>query len=160
MRQPGSRVVVVTGRALADPPALGVPVAMELPPGVSDLLAVAAPPTGEYVRSTLKRAWYTPAWVPDFDILDFDGGVELRARGRHKGLVVRRVLAESGREALAAYLGDDRTDEDAFAVIRGRGCGVLVRPAWRPSRARVWLRPPDDLTQFLECWRDCGRRLH
>jgi trehalose-phosphatase len=208
MQQPGSRVVVVTGRALTDPPALGVRRAPEIwgahgwewwAPGSGPVVMEPAAPTRDrllaaaarvqplarwgariepkpasvavhwrgldagvagQVREALARAWGGRARAHDLELLEFDGGAELRARGRNKGSVVRRVLAESGREALAAYLGDDRTDEDAFAAIRGRGCGVLVRPAWRPTQARVWLRPPEDLKAFLERWLDCGRRLH
>ena len=67
--------------------------------------------------------------------------------------MVREVLA-SAPHAAAAYLGDDHPDEDAFAAIRGRGCGVLVRPQWRRTHATLWLRPPAGLIRFLERWRD------
>lgn len=86
------------------------------------------------------------------ELLDFDGGVELRARGRDKGDVVREVLA-GGADA-AAYLGDDATDEDAFAAIRGRGLGALVSPQLRATRADLWLSPPRGLLEFLERWLD------
>ncbi len=209
MRQPGSRVVLVTGRALdTDAPPLGLPQVPEmwgahgwqwcrpggapvaLEPAMSTrerLLAAAARvqplarwgarierkpasvavhwrgldrTSAERVREALACAWSSVARMCGLELLEFDGGAELRARGRNKGSVARQVLAQCGRETLAAYLGDDRTDEDAFAAIRGRGCGVLVRPVWRRSQARVWLRPPEDLMAFLERWRDCGRQLH
>ena len=88
---------------------------------------------------------------------DFDGGIELRAPGRHKGFVVDTVLSEMGGETAAAYLGDDTTDEDAFKAIRGRGIGVLVRPQFRPTTADYWLRPPAELLRFLQQWHEaCG----
>ncbi|HYX19436.1 MAG TPA: trehalose-phosphatase, partial [Thermoanaerobaculia bacterium] len=82
----------------------------------------------------------------------FDGGLELRPRGFHKGLVVQRAFAEFGTDAAVAYLGDDATDEDAFAALRGRGLPVLVRGAPRRTRADARLRPPDEVLEFLEAW--------
>lgn len=83
---------------------------------------------------------------------EFDGGLELRPRAFHKGLVVERAFAELGSEAAVAYLGDDRTDEDAFAALRGRGLPVLVRAAPRRTRAEEWLRPPAEVLEFLSGW--------
>jgi trehalose-6-phosphatase len=51
-----------------------------------------------------------------------------------------------------AYLGDDRTDEDAFKALAGRGLAVLVREELRPTAAAVWLRPPVELLDFLQRW--------
>lgn len=82
----------------------------------------------------------------------FDGGLELRPRGFHKGLVVERAFAELGEDAAVAYLGDDATDEDAFAAVRGRGLPVLVRREPRRTRAEVCLRPPGEVLEFLEAW--------
>ncbi len=83
---------------------------------------------------------------------DFDGGIELRAPGRDKGYAVDAVLAEMPAHTATAYLGDDVTDDDAFQAIRGRGIGVLVRPEFRASRADFWLRPPQELLDFLRRW--------
>jgi trehalose 6-phosphate synthase/trehalose 6-phosphate phosphatase len=63
---------------------------------------------------------------------------------------VRRLLAESGPDAAVFYLGDDATDEDAFAVLKNRGISVLVRPEPRPSRADWHLVPPAELLAFLD----------
>ncbi len=84
---------------------------------------------------------------------DFDGGIELRLPGRDKGYAVDAVLAEMPAQTAAAYLGDDATDEDAFRAIRGRGIGVLVRREFRASRADFWLKPPEQLLDFLRQWR-------
>ena len=88
----------------------------------------------------------------------FDGGIELRAPGCDKGRAVRQVLDELGDRASVAYLGDDHTDEDAFAALRGRGLGVLVRPRWRATAADLWLRPPEGLRAFLARWADVRER--
>jgi trehalose 6-phosphate phosphatase len=84
-------------------------------------------------------------------LLQFDGGLELRG-GRDKGDAVRMILAETADNAPIAYLGDDTTDEDAFAALTGRGLGVLVRREWRPGAAQIWLRPPVQLREFLAAW--------
>jgi trehalose 6-phosphate phosphatase len=85
-------------------------------------------------------------------LLPFDGGLELRAPGKTKGDAVSAILAEFGKGVAAAYLGDDQTDENAFRAIKGRGLAVLVRPEPRPTLADVWLRPPDELVEFLRDW--------
>ena len=86
-------------------------------------------------------------------IVAFDGGLEFRPAGRHKGQVIDRVFEELDRDPAVAYLGDDATDEDAFEALRGRGLAVLVRRAPRPTRADAWLKPPEELRDFLERWR-------
>ncbi len=91
--------------------------------------------------------------------LDFDGGLELRAAGVHKGQAVETILGEEGPDACLAYLGDDLTDEDAFQAVKGHGLGVLVRDEPRPSAASLWLRPPGELLEFLEVWLRTGREL-
>jgi len=91
---------------------------------------------------------------PGFELHPFDEGLELRVGGRDKGDAVRAVLAESGGEVAAAYLGDDLTDEDAFRAIQGKGLGVLVRRALRETAADLWLEPPDELHAFLERWQE------
>lgn len=86
------------------------------------------------------------------ELHEFDGGLELRVPGRHKGDAVRTVLDELPDGAAVAYLGDDRTDEDAFEALDGRGLRVLVRPERRPTEADVWVRPPEGLLAFLRRW--------
>ncbi|HEY7097162.1 MAG TPA: trehalose-phosphatase [Terriglobales bacterium] len=107
------------------------------------------------VRTTRDRV--LRAWRPLLDeyqvrLLEFDGGLELRASEWSKGSAVSTILNELGEEAAVAYLGDDSSDEDAFAALKGRGLSVLVRPEQRTSAADVWLRPPEGLTEFLREW--------
>jgi trehalose-6-phosphatase len=85
-------------------------------------------------------------------LLGFDGGVELRPEGQGKAMVVRTVLDELGPGASIAYLGDDRTDEDAFGALADRGLAVLVRSEPRPTNAAAWIRPPEELRRFLGDW--------
>ena len=83
---------------------------------------------------------------------EFDGGLEIRWRGRSKGDAVRTILQEVPGGTVTAYLGDDRTDEDAFEALGAGGWSILVRETWRPTRARAWIRPPDELLDFLDRW--------
>ncbi len=95
--------------------------------------------------SVIAQGW-------QLNLKEFDGGVELRLPTRDKGDAVRTVLEETDSKGLAAYLGDDLTDEDAFAAIKGRGIGVLVRDKLRPTAADLWIRPPNELLEFLNLW--------
>lgn len=84
----------------------------------------------------------------------FDGGLELRAEHLSKAEAVRTCLRDYGPDHVAvAYLGDDQTDEDAFAALADQGVSVLVRSAWRDTRASLWLVPPEELLQFLRRWK-------
>jgi trehalose-phosphatase len=87
---------------------------------------------------------------------DFDGGIELRAAGRDKGYAVRTLADESSADAAFAYLGDDLTDEDAFKAVPDNGAAVLVRAQFRPSAADLWIRPPDELLEFLTRWQEAA----
>jgi len=106
----------------------------------------------EAARAALIDRWERRARSLGLETLEFDAGIELRPRGGHKGLVVEETLARLGEEACVAYLGDDRTDEDAFRALGRRGLSVLVRAEKRPTSAHVWIRPPDELLAFLSEW--------
>ncbi|MEW5924967.1 MAG: hypothetical protein AB1746_13365, partial [Candidatus Zixiibacteriota bacterium] len=51
-----------------------------------------------------------------------------------------------------AYLGDDMTDEDAFSALPDSALSVLVRPEYRETKARKWIRPPEELLEFFDRW--------
>jgi trehalose 6-phosphate phosphatase len=109
------------------------------------------------IREALPQLWEPLAANGDVELLPFDGGVELRARGCNKQHAVKAVLSESPGEAAVAYLGDDLTDEEAFEAVKPHGLAVLVRPEFRETAADLWIRPPRELLAFLRRWRDaCG----
>ncbi|WP_243438191.1 trehalose-phosphatase [Fundidesulfovibrio soli] len=83
-----------------------------------------------------------------FELHPFDGGLELRLPGASKATAIRSLLEEHP-EALVIYLGDDRTDEDAFKALKGRGIGVLVSARPHASEASFWIRPPQELLALL-----------
>lgn len=104
------------------------------------------------VREDALARWQPLAGAAGVEVLPFDGGLELRAKGHTKAHAVHAVLAETAADGVAAYLGDDMTDEDAFRAIRPRGLAVLVRDELRETAADVWLRPPQELASFLQLW--------
>ncbi len=112
------------------------------------------PSSVEQFRAIAQERWAGPASRAGLVIREFDGGIEIRVPGRDKGIAVRVILSEMPQQVVTAYLGDDLTDEDAFKAIRGRGLGVLVRPERRPSAASLWLRPPEELIDFLVQWHE------
>lgn len=89
---------------------------------------------------------------PGFKLLSFDGGVEIRAAHPDKGDAVSAILKESAPDTPIAFLGDDLTDEDAFRVLNGHGLSILVRKEYRKTEAQAWLRPPQELIDFLGTW--------
>lgn len=66
-----------------------------------------------------------------------------------KGHAVRWVLERVAPDAVALYIGDDLTDETAFAALRGRGIGVAVGVSGRETLADMALRDPDEVRSFL-----------
>jgi trehalose-phosphatase len=103
------------------------------------------------VEQVAREAYRTSGERAGLHLLVFDGGVEMRSNAINKGHAALHMLTQFPT-ATAAYLGDDLTDEDAFAVLRGRGLTVLVRAEARPSQATYWLRPPKELLAFLDAW--------
>ncbi len=53
-------------------------------------------------------------------------------------------------EVLPFYLGDDLTDEDAFAVLRDKGIGILVAEEPKETKAKYVLRDVDEVKVFLD----------
>ncbi len=109
------------------------------------------------VRGKIILGWSALARSHALTILEFDGGIELRCADGDKGSAVRTILGEIGPDTLVAYLGDDPTDEPAFRALNDRGLTVLVRQQERSTAAQVWLRPPEELIEFLVQWRDTCR---
>lgn len=110
------------------------------------------------IRELVTGNFYREALEDVLELRNFDGGIELRAPGTDKGEVVRTLLRETPADVPVAFLGDDLTDEDAFRALGDRGLSVLVRPEFRPTKASLWIRPPEVLVWLLRHWgeRICG----
>jgi alpha,alpha-trehalase len=70
----------------------------------------------------------------------------------NKGRAVLWLLETLGLDrpdVLPLYLGDDRTDEDAFRVLQQRGVGVIVSEQPRATAARYALKDPAEVERFL-----------
>jgi trehalose 6-phosphate phosphatase len=104
------------------------------------------------VEVKVRRVWSALPDANGLCLRKFDGGMEIRAAARNRGDIVRTILSELRGGASVAYLGDDETDEDAFAALQGYGLGVLVRRDYRPTVADVWIQPPEGLVAFLTEW--------
>jgi trehalose 6-phosphate phosphatase len=108
--------------------------------------------TAAETRGQVLLGWLPIAQSTPMELLEFDGGIEMRMPGRDKGDAVRTTLDEIGPEVPVAYLGDDLTDERAFLALGALGLSVLVRPEWRKTAAALWIRPPEGLREFLTRW--------
>lgn len=91
------------------------------------------------------RRWRRTAGKKVFELrpdVDWDKGKAL--------LWLLARLGLEGPEVVPVYLGDDVTDEDAFAALRDRGgIGVLVADEPRPTAAGYRLRTPDEARELL-----------
>jgi trehalose-phosphatase len=71
----------------------------------------------------------------------------------NKGKAVLWLLetleVERGK-ALPIYIGDDRTDEDAFRALEKRGVGILVSEHPQVTAANYCLNNPEEVESFLE----------
>jgi trehalose-phosphatase len=110
------------------------------------------PATQDRVRSLVQSIYARLKDTGGMQLLPFDGGLELRSADRTKGTAVKEILLQELAALPAAYLGDDLTDEDAFAAMGSEGYSILVRTEVRESWARFWLRPPEELLGFLDDW--------
>jgi len=71
----------------------------------------------------------------------------------HKGKAVEWILSVLDYHAdnhFAIYIGDDVTDEDAFAALEGKGFGVLVADKPRASKATYMVKDVQDVKKILE----------
>lgn len=73
--------------------------------------------------------------------------IELAARPSSKATAVAAMRDEAGAAAVV-YVGDDVTDEDVFASLRGGDLGVKVGPG--PTAATRRLRDPQAVATYLE----------
>ncbi len=74
--------------------------------------------------------------------LDWDKGKAL--------LFLLEALGLDGQDVVPLYIGDDVTDEDAFAVLRERGIGVLVSETPRSTVATYWVQAPWEVYAFFD----------
>jgi trehalose-phosphatase len=123
--------------------------------------ADAPDPSAAHARLAAARAVLTAEAAGNaLNFVAVPGGVAVRAAGWNKGRALAQVLAAEDPGAAAAYLGDDSTSEDAFAVLAEHGgLPLLVADEDRPTAAAARLTPPEQLRAFLTRWLDTRRRI-
>ena len=143
-------------RWLAD---LGLEESAEMKPGSIAVhwRAVEDEEEASKLRGRVLLGWFPIAERASLRLLEFDGGAEMRMPDQDKGHAVQTVLKET-EGAPIAYLGDDATDERAFQALDPVGLTVLVRPTQRRTCAQAWLKPPDELMEFLSRWLEATQK--
>jgi trehalose-phosphatase len=114
----------------------------------------ASPRTAKFIENRTRELFEPLAKLDGLTLLQFEGGLELRV-GRDKGGAVEALIAECPPGTPVAYVGDDITDEAAFAAVNrtsGPHLSILMRPDARPTCAMLWLRPPSGVRAFLKRW--------
>lgn len=108
------------------------------------------PKVKEIVKSTIRP------YIEHGDIKLTHGKMVLEIRPNipwDKGKAVEWVLKSIGADAstkyFPIYIGDDRTDEDAFKVLKGRGITVLVSSEVKDTNAEFVLYKVDEVKDFL-----------
>lgn len=87
------------------------------------------------------------------EVRQFNGGIEMRALGRHKGTAVAEFLDGYPDNTLAVYIGDDDTDEDAFRTVKARnGYAIRVGGITSNTEATGSLNTCEDVVSFLKAW--------
>jgi trehalose-phosphatase len=104
------------------------------------------------LHELVASMWREGAEEAGLECRKFSGGVELRLKTAHKGRALERLLEGRGTEALCVYVGDDETDEDAFAALPNDGIGIKVGPPDAPTGALGRLDDPLAVKEFLDTW--------
>jgi len=105
------------------------------------------------LERTAVAAWKPVASGDGVRVSPISGGVELRASARDKGAAVRSLMRLHPEAQLVVMVGDDRTDEDAFAALPADGWGLRVGAVRRRTRAHGRLASPVEVREFLAAWR-------
>ncbi|XP_054789051.1 probable trehalose-phosphate phosphatase J [Prosopis cineraria] len=81
-------------------------------------------------------------------------------KGKALEFLLQSLGFTNSEDVFPIYIGDDRTDEDAFKVLRsrGRGTGILVSEVPKETEASYTLQDPSEVEQFLRRLVDWKRR--
>jgi len=99
--------------------------------------------------------WSTMATEHDLECRRFNGGVEIRCVGIHKGDALLELIEQVPTRTITVYIGDDETDEDAFRVLRDHGVGIKVGPSVDGTAAEMSLADCAAVRSFLQTWQHC-----
>lgn len=110
------------------------------------------PQLAKTMEEGILGLWSDIAFSHALECRRFNGGVEIRCQGRHKGDALAELLRAEPPGTFPVYVGDDETDEDAFRVIRDLGIGIKVGPASSSTAAQGFLADCQAVKHFLETW--------
>jgi trehalose-phosphatase len=110
------------------------------------------PVTAVAVEQEVLTEWGAWALRYGLECRWFNGGVEIRCSDWNKGHALSALLALQPDHVFAVYIGDDETDEDAFAVLKNRGIGLKVGQSGKPTAAQDFLPDCAAVADFLRHW--------
>ena len=85
--------------------------------------------------------------LPGKKVIEIQPGLDWD-KGKAVEWLLPRMDASGRRHPI--YIGDDRTDENAFRIVCRRGTGILVRDDDHPTTAHYALEDPGEVQQFLQ----------
>ncbi|MEZ5318722.1 MAG: bifunctional alpha,alpha-trehalose-phosphate synthase (UDP-forming)/trehalose-phosphatase [Vicinamibacterales bacterium] len=100
------------------------------------------------VRLDELRAELAASLGSDAELMDGHKVLEVRPAGVNKGRIVEDILSSRGTPPAVFAAGDDRTDEDMFAVLGPDALTLRVGPG--TTRARFRVATPFDLRRLLQ----------
>ncbi len=103
---------------------------------------------GEWMAQ-IEKLW-SPLTGVELELMFFKGGAEIRAAKNNKGEAVNTLLQRHPGADLVIYMGDDRTDEDAFRALPDNGVGIRVGEPPAESAARYRVEGIEGVLEFLE----------
>lgn len=120
-----------------------------------------APDAGARVRTAVERHARRPGLRVTAGKMVFEVRPDVDwDKGRAVALLLEVATTKTGDDGAisipgaprlpAIFIGDDRTDEDAFAVVRDLGGGIVVgEPPPADTRAVAWLRDPAEVARLI-----------
>lgn len=86
-------------------------------------------------------------------------------KGKAVEFLLQSLRLDDPGSVLPIYIGDDRTDEDAFKVLRQRnsGYGILISQVPKETEAFYSLRNPSEVKEFLDSlvrWKEQAQPVH
>src|SRR5439155_7704181 len=100
----------------------------------------------DVAQRVLEAVRTGPALWPEVQVTTGKEVIELSVVTTHKGLAVDTLRTQLSASAVV-YLGDDATDENAFAHLHGPDLGVKVGPGETAAACRV--ADPVDAVRLL-----------
>ncbi|CAN6202041.1 unnamed protein product [Urochloa humidicola] len=106
-------------------------------------------PLAEQVKAVLRD-------FPELKLTEGRKVLEIRPsimwdKGKAVEFLLKSLGFDGRSDVLPVYIGDDRTDEDAFKMLkrRGQGLGILVSKCPKETEASYSLQDPTEVMEFL-----------